>query len=41
MSPKTLAYLNRSVHLDIPAQMTEEDCRMIVKGVKKVADALL
>jgi len=41
MAPKTLEYLNRSVHLDVPAQMTEEDCRMIVKGVKKVADALL
>jgi dTDP-4-amino-4,6-dideoxygalactose transaminase len=41
MAPRTLEYLNRSVHLDVPAQMTEEDCHMIVKGVKKVADALL
>ncbi len=41
MAPKTLEYLNRSVHIDIPSQMTEEDCRMVVKGIQKVAAALL
>ena len=41
MCPKTLEYLSRSVHLDIPAQLTEEDCDMIVKGIGKVAERLL
>jgi len=41
MCPKTLEYLNKSAHLDIPAQMTEEDCKMIVEGIRKVAKALL
>jgi len=41
MAPKTLEYLNHSVHLDVPAQMTEEDCHMIVKAIRKVAGALL
>ena len=37
MNPKTLAYLGRVVHLDIPAQMTDEDCDMIAKAINKVA----
>jgi dTDP-4-amino-4,6-dideoxygalactose transaminase len=41
MCPNTLAYLNSSVHLDIPARMTEEDCAMVVKAIRKVAAALL
>jgi 8-amino-3,8-dideoxy-alpha-D-manno-octulosonate transaminase len=41
MCPDTLAYLNRSVHIDIPAQMTEEDCAMVVHAIRKVAAALL
>ena len=41
MCPKTLDYLNKSVHLDLPAQLTEEDCKMIVKGIRKVSGALL
>ena len=41
MCPKMLEYLNRSVHLDVPAQLTEEDCRKIAKGIGKVAGALL
>jgi len=41
MCPKTLEYLKRSIHLDVPAQLTEEDCKMIVKGIGKVANALL
>lgn len=41
MCPKTLDYLGRVVHLDIPPQMTEADCDMIAKGINKVAEALL
>jgi dTDP-4-amino-4,6-dideoxygalactose transaminase len=41
MCPKTLDYLERVIHLDIPPQMTDEDCDMIAKGINKVAEALL
>ncbi len=41
MCPKTLEYLSRSVHLDIHPQFTAEDCDMIAKGIRKVAEALL
>lgn len=37
MNPKTLEYLSRVVHLDIPPQMTDEDCDMIAEGINKVA----
>ena len=40
MNPKTLEYLGRIVHLDIPAQMTDEDCDMIAKAINKVAAVL-
>jgi len=40
MNPKTLEYLGRVVHLDIPPQMSEEDCDMIVKAINKVAAVL-
>ena len=40
MNPNTLAYLGRVVHLDIPAQMTDEDCDMIAKAINKVAAVL-
>jgi 8-amino-3,8-dideoxy-alpha-D-manno-octulosonate transaminase len=40
MNPQTLAYLSRVVHLDLPSQMTLEDCDMIAKGIKKVAAVL-
>ena len=40
MNPKTLAYLGRVVHLDIPAQMSDEDCDMIAKAINKVAAVL-
>ena len=40
MNPKTLEYLSRVVHLDIPAQMTDEDCDMIAKAINKVAAVL-
>jgi hypothetical protein len=32
--------LGRVVHLDIPAQMGEQDCEMIVKAINKVAAEL-
>ncbi|MDR0718276.1 MAG: DegT/DnrJ/EryC1/StrS family aminotransferase [Treponema sp.] len=41
MCPKTLDYLERVIHLDIPPQMTDEDCDMIARGINKVAEALL
>ncbi|MBQ7500430.1 MAG: DegT/DnrJ/EryC1/StrS family aminotransferase [Clostridia bacterium] len=41
MNPKTLEYLGKVVHLDIPPQMTDEDCDMIAKAINKVAEALL
>ena len=41
MCPKTLEYLSRSVHIDIQAQLTAEDCDMIAKGIRKVAETLL
>lgn len=40
MNPNTLEYLGRVVHLDIPAQMTDEDCDMIAKAINKVAQEL-
>lgn len=41
MNPHTLNYLQRSIHIDIPPQMTEDDCDMIAEGVRKVANAYL
>jgi dTDP-4-amino-4,6-dideoxygalactose transaminase len=38
MNPKTLEYLSRVIHLDIPAQLTDEDCDMIAKAINKVAE---
>lgn len=40
MNPKTLEYLSRVIHLDIPAQLTLEDCDMIAKAINKVAAVL-
>ena len=40
MNPKTLEYLGRVIHLDIPAQMSIEDCNMIAKAINKVAAEL-
>ena len=37
MNPKTLEYLSRVIHLDIPSQLTLEDCDMVVKAITKVA----
>ncbi len=41
MNPNTLQYLQRSVHIDIPPQMTGNDCDMISEGIIKVANAYL
>lgn len=41
MCPNTTEILSRTIHLDIPAQMSREDCEMIAKGIRKVALALL
>ncbi len=41
MCPKTNELLEGMVHLDIPAQMTQQDCDMIAAGITKVAKALL
>ena len=40
MCPKTLELLGRVVTMDVPPQMTVEDCEMIVKGIRKVAAVL-
>ncbi len=41
MCPNTLDWLGRSIHIDIPPQMKEEDCDMIAEGIRKVAEAYL
>jgi 8-amino-3,8-dideoxy-alpha-D-manno-octulosonate transaminase len=41
MNPNTLEYLGRVVHLDIPAQMTDEDCDMTAHAIRKVAAELV
>ncbi len=41
MCPNTLDWLGRSVHLDIPPQLTNEDCDQIAAAVEKVASVLL
>lgn len=40
MNPNTLDYLGRVVHIDIPSQMTADDCDMIAKAINKVAAEL-
>lgn len=41
MCPNTTEILSRAIHMDIPSQLSDEDCDMIAKGIKKVAGALL
>jgi dTDP-4-amino-4,6-dideoxygalactose transaminase len=41
MCPNTLALLSRTIHLDIPAQLTEEDCDQIATAIRKVAGAMV
>lgn len=40
MNPNTNEYLSRVVHLDIPPQMSVEDCDMVARAINKVARAL-
>jgi dTDP-4-amino-4,6-dideoxygalactose transaminase len=40
MCPHMLDYLERSLQLHIPPQMTEQDCDMIVEGIRKVAEEI-
>jgi len=37
MCPQTLALLDKSIHLDIPPQLTPHQCEMIVEAFRKVA----
>jgi 8-amino-3,8-dideoxy-alpha-D-manno-octulosonate transaminase len=39
--PQTMAWLGRSVHLDIPPQLGAKDCEQIAEGIRKVASVLL
>ncbi len=39
--PQTMKWLGRSVHMDIPPQLSEKDCDQIVEGIRKVASVLL
>jgi len=39
--PQTNAYLERSIHLDIPPQMPDDDADLIAKAIRKVAKVLL
>jgi 8-amino-3,8-dideoxy-alpha-D-manno-octulosonate transaminase len=39
--PNTRGWLARSVHMDIPPQLTERDCDQIAEGIRKVASVLL
>jgi 8-amino-3,8-dideoxy-alpha-D-manno-octulosonate transaminase len=39
--PQTGDWLSRSVHLDIPPQISGEDCDQIAEGIRKVASVLL
>ena len=39
--PNTRDWLARSVHIDIPPQLTDRDCDQIAEGIRKVASVLL
>lgn len=41
MNPKTLELLGRSIHIDIPPQLSAQDCDMIAEGIIKVSNAYL
>jgi 8-amino-3,8-dideoxy-alpha-D-manno-octulosonate transaminase len=41
MCPNTNRYLERTIHIDIPPQMTDNDADMIAKAIRKVASATL
>ena len=39
--PRTMEWLGRSVHMDIPPQLKEKDCAQIAEAIRKVAAVLL
>jgi 8-amino-3,8-dideoxy-alpha-D-manno-octulosonate transaminase len=39
--PRTMEWLGRSVHLDIPPQLSERDCDQIAEGMRKVLSVML
>lgn len=41
MCPNTLGWLSRTIHIDIPPQLTDEDCNQIAAATLKVASVLL
>ncbi|MDO8682274.1 MAG: DegT/DnrJ/EryC1/StrS family aminotransferase [Armatimonadota bacterium] len=41
MNPNTLNILGKTIHMDIPAQITDQDCDMIATAIHKVAKAYL
>jgi len=41
MCPETSALLSRAVHIDIPPQLSKQDCEQIALGIEKVASVLL
>lgn len=41
MCPDTLELLDRSIHIDIPPQLTDQDCDLIAEAINKVARAYL
>jgi 8-amino-3,8-dideoxy-alpha-D-manno-octulosonate transaminase len=41
MCPRSLDYLGRSVHINIPPQMPLSDCDLVAEGIRKVSGALL
>ena len=41
MCPNTLGWLSRTIHLDIPPQMSDEDCDQVATAIEKVAAVLL
>ena len=41
MCPQTLNWLSRAIHIDIPPQMSDEDCDQISTAIEKVASVLL
>lgn len=41
MCPRSLDYLGRSVHINIPPQMPMSDCDLIARAIEKVSKAML
>lgn len=41
MAPRSADLLSRAVHINVPPQMTDDDCDMIAEAVRKVANAYL